>query len=362
MTIENAARKFGIALCQIGEALGITNLDPESGLIFVTGGSGVVGHRVATRLLRAGYPSVRLAAHDPKDLADEMNQLGGEIAEFDWENEATYEKALVGVKTVLCTIPYTRHFEKHFPAFLNACLLANVRHFVKLSFYHARVFGDPFQQVPLVWAHGQCDQMLIQKLTPEVVQIGDDITTIGPHMSYTILYASHLMSNPFTFQGHELHSSKTVPVCFYGASGNHGVNYVSPNDVAEVAVRVMLEPRAHYNKEYTLTGPRSIPDQEVASLLSKHLKKAVMYVDQPLKEFSDEIKYGGQPSWIVKDMVALESIKATGSEEKKSFVTNDIERVCGHKAETFEEYLAMHDMMTPIEAGAPDELKPLKTN
>ena len=57
MTIEDTARKLGIALCQIGEALGIPNLDPESGLIFVTGGgTDVVGHRVVTRLLRAGYP------------------------------------------------------------------------------------------------------------------------------------------------------------------------------------------------------------------------------------------------------------------------------------------------------------------
>jgi len=46
------------------------------------------------------------------------------------------------------------------------------------------------------------------------------------------------------------------------------VNYVSPNDVAEVAVRVLMAPREHYNKEYTLTG-ETIKDQQVADLLSK---------------------------------------------------------------------------------------------
>ena len=104
-------------------------------------------------------------------MNEELNKLGAEIAHFDWEDEGTYDGALVGVKTVLCTMPYTRHFERHFERFLQACLDADVRHFVKLSFYHARVYGDPFQQVPLVRSHGMCDQMLLKKLTPEIVQV-----------------------------------------------------------------------------------------------------------------------------------------------------------------------------------------------
>jgi uncharacterized protein YbjT (DUF2867 family) len=117
-------------------------------------------------------------------------------------------------------------------------------------------------------------------------------------MSYTILYASHFMSNPFTFQGKELRDSATLST-FYGASGNRGVNYVSPNDVAEVAVRVLLEPTEHYNKEYTLTGRESITDQQVADYIGKHLQKPVMYVDQPLHEFTTELQVGGDPDWMV---------------------------------------------------------------
>jgi hypothetical protein len=65
--------------------------------------------------------------------------------------------------------------------------------------------ADEFREVPLVQAHGACDDMLIKELTPKVeptweadAEVGIDFAT--PHMSYTILYASHLMSNPFTFQ------------------------------------------------------------------------------------------------------------------------------------------------------------------
>lgn len=85
-----------------------------------------------------------------------------------------------------------------------------------------------------------------------------------------------------------------------------------------------------------------------------------MYVDQPLREFTTEIKMGGDPRWMVQDLVALEEIKASGTEENLSFVTSDIEEICGHKAESFESYLNLPDMMTPAEVGAPSELKPLK--
>ena len=363
--MEEALKLSKKALTQVGEALGIRNLDPDSGLIFVTGGTGVIGHRVALRLLQAGYPHVRLGVSPPDKLAD-MNKLGAELADFAWDREETYEKALKGVKSVLVTVPYTKDWGKHFPVFLEACTKAKVKHFVKLSFYHARISGDAMQEIPLAQVHGTCDELLIDNLTAGAlssVMQGDVDVSLDfshPNMGYTILSASHYMSNPFFFQNKELRGSG-VPGTFYGASENHGVNYVSPNDVAECAVRVLLEPRAHYNKEYTLTGPEAIVDQQVADLLGKHLKMPVMYVNQPLHEFTRELKFGGDAAWMIRDLSAMEKVKASGIEEKNDFVSDDIEKLCGHKAESFEEYLLRDDMMTPMEMGAPSELKPLKT-
>jgi uncharacterized protein YbjT (DUF2867 family) len=266
------------------------------------------------------------------DAAEGLNKLGAEAADFDWTNDATYDHALDGVKSVMCTAPYIEKWQERFPAFLQACKNAGVKHIVKVSFYHARSSGDVFQDVPFVRAHGDCDDMLSKS-----------------GVSYTILAATHFMSNPFVFQGQDLRKDQK-PATFYGASQGKGVNYVSPNDVAEVAVRALLEPKAHFNKEYTLTGSETITDQLVADLLSKYLGKPIMYVDQPAHTFEDEEKMGGDPEWLIKDLVALEKIKASGKEEDASFVTNDIDNICGHKAETYEEYLLGKDFMTVIES------------
>ena len=359
LIMESLLKTATTKLMQLGESLGIRNLDPEPGTIFITGGTGVIGYRVASLLLQAEYhDQLRLGSHHPDHLQQLVNK-GAQVVDFSWDDETTYAPALRGVKSVLCTVGYFQDWQQHFPNFLKACEKAGVRHFVKLSFYGARVSGSPFQQVPMVRAHGDCDELLITTLTPKVdnVLLGDTdvvVDYVRPHMGYTILYPSHYMSNPFFFFRKSLdNDNNATPATFYGASQNRGVNYVSPNDVTEVALRVLLEPKPHYNHEYVLTGPGTITDQEVAGLLSKHLDKAVMYVDQPSHEFDYELRFTFFPDWMVQDLVALEKVKASGYEEDPKFVSNDIEKILGRKAETYQDYIQKKDRMTSIEKGHP---------
>jgi uncharacterized protein YbjT (DUF2867 family) len=326
-SVENAVVNWARA---VGEKLGIPNLDPAGGLILVTGGTGPVGHRIALRLADAGYPTVRAGLHNPE--ADEtLGKLGVDVVKFDWKDEKTYAPALEGVKSVMCTAPYISNWQEKFPAFLKACEEARVKHIVKLSFFHARSSGDVFQDVPLVRAHGDCDDMLAKS-----------------GIEYTIIAATHFMSNPFVFQGENLRSDQK-PAPFYGASGDKGVNYVSPNDVAEVAVRALMEPKAHKNKEYSITGPEAIKDQAVAGLLSKYLNKPIMYCDQAPHTFKDTEKVAGDPEWLIADLVALEKIKASGTEEDAAFVSLDFGSICGHDGEKFADYLTHTRTMTSIE-------------
>jgi len=322
---------LAIKLAEVGAALGLPNLDPTSGTIFLTSADGAVGHRVASRLLNAGYPNLRIGVTDREKFED-FNKLGAELADFDWMDETTYAKALVGVKSVFCATPNVRLWHAQFPLFLKACDAAGVKHYVKVSFYNAREKNDVFSQVPSVRAHCLCDELLVS---------GQYFNT-----TYTILQATHFMSNPLIQQGYNLRANE-APATFYGASAGKGVNYVSPDDVAEVAVRVLLCPKDHKNQEYILTGPSAITDQQVASLLSDHLKKPIMFEDQLLHTYEDGEKMGGDPKWMVDDLVAMEKVKATGVEE--TLVSNDIEKICGHPPDNFEDYLQHTEFMTAAE-------------
>jgi uncharacterized protein YbjT (DUF2867 family) len=313
----------------VGEKLGL-NVE-SGGQVFITGGTGPIGHRIALRLAEAGHPHVRVGVHNTQACEDLSNFLGVEVVRFDWKNAESYPSALQGVKSVMITAPYILNWQEQFPAFLKACQDAGVKHIVKLSFFHARTSGEMFQDVPLIRAHGDCDEMLSKS-----------------GIDYTIIAATHFMSNPFVFQGDNLRSD-LKPAPFYGSSADKGVNYVSPNDVAEVAVHALMEPKAHINKEYSITGPEAIKDQAVASLLSDYLEKPIMYVDQPPHTFEDTEKVAGDPEWLVTDLVALEKIKSSGTEEDIAFTSLDFGSICGHEGEKFSDYLAHTRTMTSIE-------------
>lgn len=269
-----------------------------------------------------------------------------------------YKSHRKGVTTVFVSTPSTPDFDKHFKPFITACKKAHVHRVIKLSWYHAlrsraenptKYFGDPdyllskdnFHDVPLVHQHALCDGDLI----------------VGG-VDCTILFASHLMSNVLEYQGKAL----TEEGQFYGASGGKGVNYVSPNDVADIAVRCILDPKTHRRQgyvslhqfrmkqsalvlsstnillcySYTLTGAAPITDEEVAKLLSIHLETPITYTEKPLTSFT-------------KDSAALERIKASGLEEDNKFIVGDFERLSGRKPETFDDYLMNIDTMTPHE-------------
>jgi uncharacterized protein YbjT (DUF2867 family) len=179
--VQVATLKVGDFLC---DSLGLKQHNHNelvTGRIFITGAKGVLGFRVAQRLLSCGHPLTRIGYRHADDLGDFANQLstkGAEVVHFDWKDEATYSSALDGVKIVFCVTPYIENWAKTFPVFLRACEKAGVEYFVKVSFYHARKENDIYQKVNFVKLHAACDSLLSRSSIP-----------------YTILSASHLMSN-----------------------------------------------------------------------------------------------------------------------------------------------------------------------
>jgi hypothetical protein len=96
--MDSIVQNLRSSAAKISSILGF-EIDPDAGKIFITGGNGPIGHRVAYKLLRAGFPDVRLGAHRLEDMEDKREE-GAEVVKFIWEDPDTYSKALEGVKTV----------------------------------------------------------------------------------------------------------------------------------------------------------------------------------------------------------------------------------------------------------------------
>jgi uncharacterized protein YbjT (DUF2867 family) len=332
----------GKALADVVPGLGNIVFDPSLGTVFVTSGTGLVGYRVALSLLEAGHKSVRVGIWygdrqigDDDSLAEKvanvLREKGAEVCAFDWGDASSFSSALQGVKTVFCTIPHMKGWDEVFPAFLHTCKDHKVEHFVKVSFFKAGDVNNPYRKnVPFVKFHGTCDDILEEAKTDS-------------RISYTILAASHLMATPLLHQGSLLRDEHKFITASYGM----GVNYISPNDVADAAMIVLLDRAKHKNKTYNLSGPYPITDRAVAKLLSEFYGKPIEHISLGYHDYEKNVKERGLPDWLVKDSAALEKMKASGIDELSTSYTTDLEKLLGRKPETFREYLTNKSAMRP---------------
>jgi uncharacterized protein YbjT (DUF2867 family) len=313
----------------------------------VTSGTGVIGYRVAISLLEAGYKDVRVGiwGYDSgafadnsfsKQCADELMERGAEVVDFDWSNIDEFSTALKDVKTVFCSLPHIRNWTDAFPAFLRACKHRKVEHFVKISFLRpthafkgvAQIAKQYRDNVPFVAFHSTCDDLL-------------ELAKTDSRISYTILCTSHLMSSPLLSQGESLRQDHKFVTASYGM----GVNYVSPNDVADAALVVLLNQKPFRNKTYNLTGPEPIKDSEVVKLLSKHYGTEIKHVELGYHEYRKDVEDRGIPEWMARDAAAMERMKSTGIDENRDSYTKDLEMIIGKPAEDFETYLSHKSSM-----------------
>jgi len=328
---------------------GKTSVD-QTGRVLVVDGHDVVGYRVVDQLAYVDYPLIRVGVRNTDDLQVkrwEENEYIIEKVTFDWVDESTYDIALEDVKTVFVTTPMKpANWDVHFPKFLDACHRAKVKKIVKLSFYHSiqsrienprQCFGSQeytaepgygIPTVPFVKKHALCDGDLI----------------LRKEFDATIIFATHLMSNVFRygFQRQGLMKDQE----FYGASQGKHVNYVSPNDVADIAIKAFFD-EIHIREAHNVLGPFPLMDKEVAALLSESLHTAITYVEKPLDFFD-------------KNTAALENIKASGMEE--DFPHGDFKRVMNRSPQSFREYLKDTYRMSPVERKVVGAFHPMKLN
>jgi len=151
------------------------------------------------------------------------------------------------------------------------------------------------------------------------------------------------MSTPLLLQGDGLRKDKK----FVSASYGMGVNYVSPNDVADAAVVVLLHPKAYRNKTYNLTGTGPTRDAAVVKLLSDRYGEPIEHIQLGYHEYVADVKKRGLPDWQIKDSAAFEKMKAFGGDEQPGSYTKDFAMIIGKTPENFKDYLEHVSSMRP---------------
>jgi uncharacterized protein YbjT (DUF2867 family) len=146
----------------------------------------------------------------------------------------------------------------------------------------------------------------------------------------TFVRANGFMQNLVNYDAGTIRSMNA----FYGCQGNGAVSMVDIRDIAAVAV-IALAATGHEGKSYTLTGGAALTNDQVAEKISRVAGRKISYVDLPAAELNKAILSAGAPEWTADALVDLQRFYREG---KASQVTDDVERLTGHKPISFDQF------------------------
>ncbi|MEU0163342.1 SDR family oxidoreductase [Streptomyces sp. NPDC006261] len=275
-------------------------------MILVTGATGTVGREVLNRL--PADAAVRVFARNPVAVLEAACRA--EVVPGGYEDPAALGNALRGVRSAFLVT--SRIGGDQDARFIEAARSAGVGHVVKLS---AAAVEDPL-------ADG-----LITRWQRE----SEDLLR-GSGMAWTLLRPRSFMSNTLSWAS-SMQKAQVVR-SLYGASPN---SCVDPRDIADVAVRALLEP-GHEGRAYTLTGPRPVTAVEQTAQLSELLGRPLRF-EELEPDQARALWSARHPAPVVEALLHSARRQRDGA---KAQVTGTVAELTGRPARSFREWAGAH--------------------
>lgn len=281
-------------------------------LIVGAGGShGATGNHVARQLLARGL-SVRAFVHHDDDRSAALEALGAQIVVGDVGDFNTVRAALEGVRRAYFTYPLADGLLAATTTFAAAGRQAGVESVVNMSQMTAR----PDHASPAARGHWLAERVLDWS--------GIGVTHIRP---------PYFLENLLTIANPAAIRADGKIYLPYGR-GRHAP--VAGEDLARVAVGVLINPGRHRGKTYVATGPVSLSMAEQADMFSRVFDRPIQYVDIPVENWGRALSQAGVPPLLVEHLCHVAETHKHGEQD---MVTDVVETVGGTPPKSLETFL-----------------------
>lgn len=281
-----------------------------AGGLLVSGATGRIGGLLVDALVERGVPLTAMVrpGSDPGRLA---GRPGVQVVEADFDDPASLQRALRGVKRAFLVTNSTERTEGQQQAFVAAAQTAGVRHLVKLSQLHATADSP----VRFLRYHAAVEAA--------VTQSGLAYTFVRPNL----ILQAYLPFAPMIAAG-------VLQAPISGAR----VSVVDARDIAAVAAAALTEP-GHEGRTYDVTGPEAVTHAQIAAALGAAAGHEVRFQPVPAEAFVATLQQAGMPSWqaegLAEDYAHYERGEAAG-------VSGDVEQVTGRPPRSVQQFAADH--------------------
>jgi (4-alkanoyl-5-oxo-2,5-dihydrofuran-3-yl)methyl phosphate reductase len=278
-------------------------------MILITGATGNIGSELVKQLLLKKIP-VRVISRDEKKVSH--LDPGVERVIGDRHDRSVVRKATQGADKVLMLAVL---FDKNHEAdrlLVEEAKQAGAGQIVMISSASVHRKGNEIGRL-----HREKEELIERSDVP-----------------WTFLRPGGFMSNAILWWAETIKSQAKV----FNPAGNGKTAPISPYDIAAVAA-VALTSSGHEGKAYDLTGAELLSAPDQVGILSKVIGKPIECVDIPVEVAAERAIASGLPENLVRSLAEL---WAELRKESPAFQTNEVERLTGQPAQTFETWCREH--------------------
>jgi NAD(P)H dehydrogenase (quinone) len=300
--------------------------------ILVTGAggrTGGVGRAVVERLLRRGLP-VRAFVRREDDRAAALRAIGADVVAGDLTIASDVMRALSGCRRM----------------YFGMGIAANYLEATAMTAAVARELG---LEVLVNMSQLTVSQMSLTAMTDSPQQrqhwLGEQVLNWSGlpvvHVRPTVF-----LQNPFFLDLAAASIARDGTIRLPFADGK--TSPVDVDDIADVIVELLANPRQHVGKVYELTGPRSETLHELAAEYAAGLGRPVRYIAVPFERWRDELAGFGLSDHLLHHLLVMAQLHAQNRYDR---LTHDIEKVTGHPATSARDFVARNALRFAAKRG-----------
>ena len=277
-------------------------------MILVIGSTGNVGSKLLKELT-ARQAKFRALVRKYNDI-ERLSTQGIETVHGDVTDVESIQKALQGVDRVYILTPSSPQLPEIEATLVEEAKKAGVQHIVKQSVLGADI-------------HAHCPFTSVHAYAEEAVKASG--------IAYTFLRLNSFMQNFVTLHARTIAEQGR----FYEPLGDARLSHVDTRDIAAAAATVLTE-EGHEGRVYDITGPESLSNYQLATLLSTLLDRQVTYISTSDEDLRHILLSSGMSSWYADSLVKLYQFYRQGG---GASVTGDLEQLIRRPPRTMAAYL-----------------------
>ncbi|MFF3024647.1 SDR family oxidoreductase [Gottfriedia sp. NPDC057948] len=264
-------------------------------MILVTGANGTVGKEVVRELQKVNA-----------NFKISTSKKNTSNVYLNFEDPKSIRPAFQGITKLFLIRPPHLADKKYFEPVIEIAKEVGIEQIVFLSLLGA----DKNKIVP----HAKIEELIINSGIP-----------------YTFLRPSFFMQNLLNQHVEELVKENIIFV----PAGKGETSFIDTRDIGVVAAKALTE-NGHRFKSYSLTGNEAISYFEVAEILSKHLRKDIIYTNPSILTFWRKMRKKGLAREFIIVMIGIYTTAKLGLAKK---ITTDLEDLLGREPIKFEQFV-----------------------